>query len=105
MTEDTIPILFKTKYHIFNFMDQNELIITGEQNELEYKLYKCFENIIETIDDTNDKEIEIEDEFTEICDDFISYISDIELDDEKKIIKELSNKKYNYIFDNEYTED
>jgi len=105
MTEDSIPILFQTKYHIFYFMDKNEIIINGEVNELEYKLFKCFENIIDTFNNSSNEELYIEEEFEEICEDFIDYIAEKDLEDEKKIIKELSNEKYNHIFDNEFTED
>ena len=89
LKETNVPIFFNHKYHIMKFMEIHNKISFKNNTDIEneYKLFEQLEKVIKSneyiierhnIDQENDEDPinDIEDEYIDICDEFLSYISD-----------------------------
>ena len=108
VTEDNIPILFKSRYIIYNFMKINNIINLDKDDkelfDIEYDIYIILLSIVNELNGS-EKQINIPEEYSSICDNFLQYVEDVDLSSEEEILQQLSNKKYNHLFTNDTTEE
>jgi hypothetical protein len=101
LKEKNVSPLFTHKYHIFKFMEDNNVVAFNKNTDIqkEHKIYEQLYKVIESLekDDENDMNM-IDDEYLELCDAFMEYVysSEIEIFTEARtheILNENPNLK------------